>query len=62
MCTSRTGLKEKIMTEFEEAVNNMRKAQQSYFRTRDPKVLKNAKHWEKVVDQHLEKARGEALF
>ena len=47
---------------FIEAVTNMRKAQKSYFRTKDPKILANAKHWEKVVDNTLAVLNKEVLF
>ena len=50
------------MTEFERAVDHMRQAQKSYFQTRNPKQIQISKHWERQVDLHLEKIKGETLF
>lgn len=49
--------------EFLNAVVRMRHFLKEYFKTKDKKALKNAKHWEKRVD-HLanEKLNAPTLF
>lgn len=48
---------------FVDAVRQMRTAQRKYFRTRDSKVLSEAKEWEKIVDRHLKDlAQSRPLF
>ena len=51
------------MTEFEQLVAEMRKAQKDFFRTRNYKILEKSKELEKQVDQYLdEQVNGPDLF
>ena len=54
------GTKLNFMNDFDNAVLRMRHFQNEYFATRDKTALKNAKFWEKHVDQMLkEKQSGQ---
>lgn len=49
---------EKTLSEYRELVENMRKAQKEYFKTRDYQILVKSKHLESEVDRffnHREK-------
>lgn len=54
------------MTDFEQLVQDMRKAQKEYFKTRDANVLNKARDLESKVDKALkdieEKEMGGSLF
>lgn len=51
------------MTNFEQLVAEMRKAQKDFFRTRNYKILEKSKELEKQVDQYLdEQVNGPDLF
>lgn len=47
------------MTNFENLVADMRKAQKDYFRTRSQGALQSAKQLEKQVDEHIKKVQKE---
>ena len=48
--------------EFVDAVRQMRKWQKEYFRTRQPRVMEEAKVWEKKVDALLDRIDNPGLF
>ncbi len=43
------------MTEFEQMVLEMRKAQKDYFRWREPEMLKKSKELEREIDAYLKR-------
>ena len=57
---------EKDLWEFLEKVQEMRKKQKEYFRTRDANVLNESKNLERLVDKMAEelqsRRKGEMLF
>lgn len=50
------------MTEFEKLVQEMRKAQKYYFKTRDKNVLETSKKLERQVDEYLANKNNPKLF